>query len=75
MILEQYRKFDEVFALFEVDKEESESVPVEVMEMAEKRCAARAAKDWATADAMRDQLKELGWVVEDSADGFRVKRI
>ena len=75
MILAQYRNFDEVFALFEVDAEKKDDVPAEVLEMAEKRCAARAAKDWATADAMRDQLKELGWVVEDSADGFRVKRI
>ena len=75
MILAQYRKFDEVFALFEVDAMKEDTVPAEVMEMAEKRCAARAAKDWATADAMRDQLKELGWTVEDSADGFRVKRI
>ena len=75
MILAQYRKFDEVFALFEVDAEKKDDVPAEVLEMAEKRCAARAAKDWATADAMRDQLKELGWVVEDSADGFKVKKI
>jgi len=75
MILAQYRKFDEVFAVFEVDAEKEEAVPEEVLEMAEKRCAARTAKDWATADAMRDQLKELGWVVEDSAEGFRVKRI
>lgn len=74
-VLEQFRKFDEVFGLFDVDAEKGEEVPPEVMEMAEKRCAARAAKDWATADAMRDQLKELGWVVEDSADGFRVKKI
>ena len=75
MILAQYRKFDEVFALFEVDAEKENTIPMEVLEMAEKRCAARAAKDWATADAMRDQLKELGWVVEDSADGFNVKKI
>jgi len=75
IILAQYRKFDEIFAVFEVDAGKEDSVPAEVLEMAEKRCAARAAKDWATADAMRDQLKELGWVVEDSTEGFRVKRI
>jgi cysteinyl-tRNA synthetase len=75
MILDEYRKFDEVFGVFEVDKAKEDSVPPEIMEMAEKRFNARAAKDWATADAMRDQLKEAGWVVEDSADGFRVKKI
>jgi cysteinyl-tRNA synthetase len=34
-----------------------------------KRAAARAAKDWATSDAIRDRLAELGIVVEDGADG------
>jgi cysteinyl-tRNA synthetase len=75
MILDEYRKFDEVFGVFEVDKAKEDSVPPEIMEMAEKRFNARAAKDWTTADAMRDQLKEAGWVVEDSSDGFRVKKI
>ena len=75
IILEQFRKFDKIFAVFEVDAVKEESIPDEVLEMAEKRCTARATKDWATADTMRDQLKEAGWVVEDSADGFKLKKI
>ncbi|MDD5596538.1 MAG: cysteine--tRNA ligase [Victivallaceae bacterium] len=74
-VLAQFRKFDEIFGLFEVDAEKGEKIPPEVLEMAEKRRAARAAKDWAAADAMRDRLKESGWTVEDAADGFRVKRL
>jgi cysteinyl-tRNA synthetase len=74
-IFDQFRKLDEVFAVFAVDEQQENTVPAEIMEMAEKRCAARAAKDFATADAMRDQLKEAGWVVEDSYDGFRVVKI
>ena len=35
------------------------------------RAAARAAKDWTTADAIRDTLAAAGVVVEDSADGAR----
>ena len=35
---------------------------------------ARKAKDWGTADAIRDQLKELGIVLEDGADGVRWKK-
>jgi len=35
------------------------------------RTAARAAKDWATSDAIRDRLAAAGVVVQDSADGAR----
>lgn len=35
------------------------------------RAEARAAKDWATADALRDRLTQAGIVVEDGADGVR----
>lgn len=35
----------------------------------ERRATARAEKDWATADAVRDRLKAAGVTVADSADG------
>ncbi|ANC32565.1 cysteine--tRNA ligase [Isoptericola dokdonensis] len=35
------------------------------------RAAARAAKDWATSDAIRDRLVAAGVVVQDSPDGAR----
>ena len=37
----------------------------------DQREAARARKDWATADAIRDQLKQSGLVIEDSPHGPR----
>lgn len=38
------------------------------------RQAARSKKDWATADAIRDGLKELGIVLEDTPQGVRWKK-
>jgi cysteinyl-tRNA synthetase len=38
-------------------------------ELLERRQAARAAKDFAAADRLRDELAALGWEVRDSADG------
>ena len=42
-----------------------------VADMLERRAQARAAKDWATADAVRDSLSAAGVVVEDSPEGAR----
>ena len=36
--------------------------------------AARAAKDFATADAIRDELQSAGWNVETTKEGTRVRR-
>jgi cysteinyl-tRNA synthetase len=38
------------------------------------RDAARAAKDWAEADRLRDELVAMGWTVEDGAAGTTVHR-
>lgn len=42
-----------------------------VTAMLSQRADARARKDWATADAIRDALSELGLKVEDTRDGVR----
>jgi cysteinyl-tRNA synthetase len=44
----------------------------EAEELLEERQAARAAKDFARADEIRDRLAELGWGVRDSADGAKL---
>jgi len=41
----------------------------EARQLMEEREEARAAKDFAKADELRDRLSELGWTVRDSADG------
>ena len=38
------------------------------------RAEARAAKNWELADAIRDQLRDMGLVIEDTAAGSRLKR-
>jgi len=64
------KRFDGVLGVVgEVEEEEALSKAAE--ELIAKREAARKAKDWATADALRAQLSELGVVVEDTAQGIR----
>ena len=52
---------------------EEEAVPTAALELADRRDAARAAKDWAAADALRQQLEEMGWAAEDSPEGTRLR--
>ena len=53
-------------------KEDEE--PEAVVTMAESRREARANRDWATADRLRDEIQALGWLVRDTADGFELDR-
>jgi cysteinyl-tRNA synthetase len=41
----------------------------EVRELARERERARAAKDFAASDELRNRIAELGWVVQDTTDG------
>jgi cysteinyl-tRNA synthetase len=38
------------------------------------RDEARAAGDWARADALRAELEDAGWLVEDGPEGTRIRR-
>jgi len=49
-------------------------VPAEITALLEARQAARKAKDFKRSDAIRDELKAQGWVIEDTPKGARVKK-
>ena len=44
----------------------------EAEKLLDEREEARAAKDFARADEIRDRLAELGWEVRDSAEGAKL---
>lgn len=52
-----------------------EEFPLEALALLAQRGAARAARDWARADAIREELKALGFAVEDGKDGAKLKRL
>jgi cysteinyl-tRNA synthetase len=49
-------------------------VKAEALDLAGRRDKARAAKDWAAADRLRDEIVALGYRVEDAPSGTRVLR-
>jgi len=50
-------------------------VPADTAVLLEARQAARKAKDFKRADAIRDELKSKGWVIEDTPKGPKLKKI
>jgi cysteinyl-tRNA synthetase len=54
---------------------EATAVPAGVAALLEERNAARAAKDWAKSDTLRDKLLEHGWVAKDTKDGTKLTRV
>jgi cysteinyl-tRNA synthetase len=51
----------------------SVSIPEAVLQRVNERNEARAAKDWARADAIRNALRAEGYILEDRAAGTSVK--
>jgi hypothetical protein len=47
----------------------------EVITLAEKRLEARANKNWEESDQLRAEIAALGWLVQDTKEGFKLVRI
>ena len=52
----------------------ADDVPAEVRAAAEARAAARASREWATADRLRGDIEAAGWKVVDVGMDFRLER-
>jgi cysteinyl-tRNA synthetase len=50
-------------------------IPPEIQALAEARTAAKKAKDFKRSDAIRDELKAKGWVIEDTPKGIKLKKL
>jgi len=71
-VLRFYREANEIFDL--IDISEPESLDREIADKIARRDEARASKDFATADSIRDELHARGIVLEDTPHGTRWKR-
>jgi cysteinyl-tRNA synthetase len=67
--------WDKLDSVLGVGAPKEVEVPAEITALAEARQAARKAKDFKRADALRDELKAKGWVIEDTPKGARAKRL
>lgn len=70
------RAFDELTDVLGISTDaKSEEFPEEAVRLLNERTEARAAKNWALADELRNRLAQLGFAVEDSKQGAKLKRI
>jgi hypothetical protein len=51
---------------------EEDQIPEKVMALVQQRAEARASKDWAESDKLRDEIAALGWIVQDSKEGYKL---
>jgi len=49
-------------------------LPADIQALADARAQARKDKDWKKSDELRDQLKALGYTVEDTKEGQKVRK-
>lgn len=68
------KAFDELCEVLGLlyNRQAKDGVSEEIKSLVEQRTAARAAKDFATADAIRDKLKALGVEVKDTPQGPQI---
>ena len=69
-----FRFIMEALGLQLPDPDADIEVPEEIKAIADERWAARLAKDWATADALRGKLADLGWAMKDGKDGYKLTK-
>lgn len=68
--------FDELCSVLGIlQTKRQDSFPEEALELLEKRNEARRMKDYKTADELRDKILEMGFAVEDSREGAKLKRL
>jgi cysteinyl-tRNA synthetase len=76
LVVRLMKKFDSVLGLqLNVQRhEKSLKAPEEVMKLLREREQARKEKNWAEADRLRDEVKKLGFIIEDGPQGPSVLR-
>ncbi|GIP45920.1 cysteine--tRNA ligase [Paenibacillus sp. J45TS6] len=66
--------FEEMNAVLRVYTEEQDELHADIEKLIQERAEARKAKDWARSDEIRDELADMGIVIEDTPQGVRWRR-
>jgi cysteinyl-tRNA synthetase len=72
--LDAIEKMDEVFGL-DLLKKEKINIPEQVKKLAEQRQKARKMKDFKSSDELRDEIAKLGFAINDTLEGYEIKKL
>jgi len=70
-----YDFFIRINAFFDFLNFDEEEIPEEIKRLAEARNEAKRKKDWSEADRLRDEIKKMGYILEDKKDDCKIKKI
>jgi cysteinyl-tRNA synthetase len=75
-LLDLILDFDRVLGLRLADAitPDAETLPADVATLIQQREAARAARDWSTADALRESIRQRGYEIQDTPSGTHWQR-
>jgi cysteinyl-tRNA synthetase len=66
--------FDKVFGL-DLAKIKKPKIPEEIKKLVKGREEYRKKGDFESADEIRKQIKEMGWQIEDTSEGPKIKKL
>lgn len=73
--LQAFARFEDVLAVFGDEPKVAGDAPEELVALLDKRKEAKANKDWAAADKIRDEIAAAGWQIVDTAAGARLEQL
>ena len=72
--LKTIKKMDEIFGLKLLEKEDIK-IPDEIMKIVKEREQARKNNDWKKSDELREKIAKLGFGVDDTNEGSKMRKI
>lgn len=69
------QKLDALNGVLGLMMKKDDELPSDVAKMVSERAEARKNKNWQQSDALRDAIKALGYLVEDTAQGQKVRKL
>jgi cysteinyl-tRNA synthetase len=73
-IIETFKELGAIFGIIEKEIE-AVKIPKELAKLVAEREEAREKKDWKRADAIREEIRKMGFVVEDTPEGPRCIKV